>query len=92
MLVVDPARNRLCLTLKKTLVESDLPVVSSIEDATSGTITHAVVFKNLDKGLLVEFYNNLRGFVPQREIKYASETPCRCTLLTSTQRQRSAVG
>ncbi|EJD51778.1 nucleic acid-binding protein [Auricularia subglabra TFB-10046 SS5] len=68
VLVVDPERNRLCLTLKKTLVESDLPIVSKIEEATPGTITHAVVFKNLDKGLLVEFFNNLRAFVPQREM------------------------
>ncbi|KAH7106737.1 nucleic acid-binding protein [Auriculariales sp. MPI-PUGE-AT-0066] len=68
VLIVDPSRNRLCLTLKKTLVESDLPVISSLEDAKPGTVTHAVVFKNLDKGLLVEFFNNLRAFVPQREI------------------------
>lgn len=45
--------------------------MSNIEEATTGLITNAVVFKNLDKGLLVEFYNNLRAFVPQREIKYA---------------------
>ena len=62
----------MCLTLKKSLVETDLPVVASLEDAKPGTVTHATIFKNLTKGLLVEFFNNVRAFVPQREMKYVA--------------------
>ncbi|KAF7799308.1 hypothetical protein EIP86_010540 [Pleurotus ostreatoroseus] len=71
ILVVDPARKRVVLTCKKTLVDSTLPIVASMEDAKEGVITHAVVFKTSEKSLQVEFYNNLKAIVPLRE---ASET------------------
>lgn len=69
VLVVDPDRKRICLTLKKSLLESQLPIVADISDCKPGMIVHATVFKALDNGLLVEFYNNLKGFIPQREIR-----------------------
>ncbi|KAF8578416.1 U3 snoRNP-associated protein Rrp5 [Ramaria rubella] len=72
VLVVDPDRRRIALTAKKTLVESDLPIISRLEDAQMGIVTHAVVYKIVDKGVLVEFYNNLRA---QVSVKEASETP-----------------
>jgi rRNA biogenesis protein RRP5 len=68
--VVDPDRKRVALTAKKALVDSDLPIISRLEDAQVGTVTHAVVFKVLDKAILVEFYNNLRAQVPLRETRY----------------------
>ncbi|KAI0652084.1 hypothetical protein C8Q79DRAFT_76749 [Trametes meyenii] len=71
VLVVDPARKRVALTAKKTLVESPLPIVARLSDAQVGTVTHAVVFKASEKSLQVEFYNNLKATVPARE---ASET------------------
>ncbi|PCH33915.1 nucleic acid-binding protein [Wolfiporia cocos MD-104 SS10] len=71
VLVVDPERKRIVLTAKKTLLESSLPIISKIEDATEGMVTHAVVFKVSDKSLRVELYNNLKATVPARE---ASET------------------
>lgn len=69
MLVVDPARKRIALTCKKTLVDSTLPIVASMEDAKEGVITHAVVFKISEKSLQVEFYNNLKAIVPVREAR-----------------------
>lgn len=57
------------LTCKKTLVESTLPIVSSLEEAKVGVITHAVVFKTSEKSLQVEFYNNLKAIVPLREAR-----------------------
>ncbi|KAG7450112.1 nucleic acid-binding protein [Guyanagaster necrorhizus] len=72
VLVVDTVRKRLSLTHKKTLLESTLPIVSSIEDAKIGLVTHAVVFKVLTKHLMVEFYNNVKATVPIREV---SEVP-----------------
>ncbi|KAI0801037.1 hypothetical protein C8Q74DRAFT_1239986 [Fomes fomentarius] len=69
--VVDPERKRVALTAKKTLVESNLPIISQLSDAQVGVVTHAVVFKVSDKSLQVEFYNNVKAIVPARE---ASET------------------
>ena len=67
--MVDPERRRIVLTAKKTLVESSLPIISKIEDAKVGLVTHAVVFKASEKGLQVEFYNNLKANVPLREVR-----------------------
>ncbi|KAH7930532.1 hypothetical protein BV22DRAFT_1078692 [Leucogyrophana mollusca] len=67
VLTVDPGRKRIALTAKKSLVESSLPVLSSFEDARVGAVLHAVVFRVSEKGLLVEFYNNIKAYVPHRE-------------------------
>jgi rRNA biogenesis protein RRP5 len=69
VLVVDPERNRIALTAKRTLIESTLPIVSSWDDIEVGTVTHAVVFKVSLKSLQVEFYNNLKAIVPMKEIR-----------------------
>lgn len=74
VLAVDPERMRVELTAKKTLVESALPVLTSIEEAKVGMITDAVVYRVVDKGLIVRFYNNLKAFVPSREAsEYSSK-------------------
>ncbi|KAL5533988.1 hypothetical protein ACEPAG_448 [Sanghuangporus baumii] len=72
VLAVDPDRKRIMLTVKKTLVESDLPIISKIEDVEAGMFTHGVVCKINEKSLLVEFYSHIRGVVPIKEV---SETP-----------------
>ncbi|KAM6498466.1 hypothetical protein JOM56_006414 [Amanita muscaria] len=72
VLVVDPDRNRIFLTAKKTLIESSLPVLSKLEDFKTGIITHAVVFKATASILVVEFYNKLKAIVPAKEM---SESP-----------------
>jgi rRNA biogenesis protein RRP5 len=55
------------LTAKKTLVESDLPLITHVEDAQVGVVTHAVIFKITEKRLLVEFFNNVKGSVSPKE-------------------------
>ncbi|KAL5495001.1 RRP5 [Sanghuangporus weigelae] len=72
VLAVDPDRKRIMLTAKKTLVESDLSIISKIEDVEAGMFAHGVVCKVNEKSLLVEFYNHIRGVVPIKEV---SETP-----------------
>ncbi|TFK77280.1 hypothetical protein BDN72DRAFT_784291 [Pluteus cervinus] len=72
VLAVDLERRRISLTVKKTLLESELPVISNSEDAKIGTVAHAVVFQVHPKYLMVEFFNNLKGIVPLKE---ASDTP-----------------
>ncbi|KAE8209720.1 hypothetical protein CF327_g6323 [Tilletia walkeri] len=79
---VNPAKNRIVLTLKKTLLQSDLPVVGSLQDARVGVVTHAVVSRLPDPsskrgggaGLLVDLYGGLRAFIPASETS-ESTTP-----------------
>lgn len=66
---MDEARKRLSLTHKKTLIDSELPILADWSDAQIGLITHAVVFKVLDKYALVEFYNNLQALIPFTEVR-----------------------
>ena len=67
--MVDPERKRIALTAKKTLLESDLPVVSKFEDARPGVVTHGVVFRVSEKHVMVEFFNNLKALVPIKEAR-----------------------
>jgi rRNA biogenesis protein RRP5 len=55
------------LTAKKTLVESDLPLITRIEDAQVGMVTHAVIFKITENRLFVEFFNNVKGSISSKE-------------------------
>lgn len=57
------------LTAKKTLVESDFPIISKFEHAKVGMITHAVVFRVTERRLHIEFFNNVKGSVPQKEAR-----------------------
>jgi rRNA biogenesis protein RRP5 len=85
VLVVDPERKRVSLTAKKTLVDSTLPVISSIEEAKMGTVTHAVVFKVLTKALMVEFFNNVKAIVPIKEVRSVSRPHTHVLILNRIQ-------
>jgi rRNA biogenesis protein RRP5 len=61
VLSVEPARSRVVLTLKKSLVDSELTI--------PGTLTPGVVAKILDKGLVVELFGGMKAFVPQSEAR-----------------------
>ncbi|KAF8140429.1 hypothetical protein EV363DRAFT_1393337 [Boletus edulis] len=76
VLTVDPERNRVVLTAKKTLLDTTFPILTSFSDAKAGFLTHAVVFRVTDKYLMVEFFNNVKAVVPARE---ASETGAKLT-------------
>ena len=69
VLVVDTQRKRVSLTAKKTLLDSDLPIVASFEDAKIGIVTNAVIFRITDKQLMVEFFNNVKAMIPMREVR-----------------------
>ncbi|KAI0046598.1 nucleic acid-binding protein [Auriscalpium vulgare] len=75
VLTVDPERRRVALTAKKTLVESDLPIISQFEDAKVGVVTHAVVFRVSERRLQIEFFNNIKGSVPLKEASEALVGP-----------------
>jgi len=69
---VDPDRNRISLTAKKTLLDSSLPIISKLEDVKTGTVTHAVVSRTYEKHIVVEFYNNIKATIPHRETGYVT--------------------
>lgn len=73
---MNPERNRIVLTAKKTLLDSDLPIISKLEEAKVGVVTHAVVFNVFEKHILVEFYNNIKAVVPIRETRYILNAVC----------------
>ncbi|KAJ4002507.1 hypothetical protein F5050DRAFT_1802449 [Lentinula boryana] len=72
VLVVDPERNRISLTAKKSLIESELPLITAFEDAKIGLVTFGVVFRIFPKAIMIEFYNNVKAVVPIKEV---SEEP-----------------
>ncbi|KAI6031571.1 hypothetical protein BKA83DRAFT_4202404 [Pisolithus microcarpus] len=51
VLTVEPERNRVVLTAKRTLMDTAQPILTSYEDVKIGTVTHGVIFA-------VEFFNN----------------------------------
>lgn len=76
MLAVNTDQKRVSLTAKRTLLQSDLPIISKFEDAKVGVIADAVVFKTTPQGLQIEFYNNLKAFVPLREARCVEKIAC----------------
>ncbi|WVQ79413.1 hypothetical protein IAT38_001510 [Cryptococcus sp. DSM 104549] len=67
VLSVDPIRNRVALTLKKTFLESEVPVPERFEDLIPGQLTLGSVLKIADKGLVIELFAGLKAFMPHSE-------------------------
>uniref|UniRef100_A0A8B9Z2U4 Protein RRP5 homolog n=1 Tax=Buteo japonicus TaxID=224669 RepID=A0A8B9Z2U4_9AVES len=68
VLECNPAGRKLILTLKKSLIQSKLPVLSNYEDAKAGLITHGFVVCAREFGCIVKFYNDVKGLVPKNEL------------------------
>lgn len=68
MLECNPEGKKLILTLKKSLVQSKLPVLSNYEDAKPGLITHGFVVCAREFGCIMKFYNDVKGLVPKNEL------------------------
>ncbi|KAM0789071.1 hypothetical protein ACM66B_003134 [Microbotryomycetes sp. NB124-2] len=64
---VDTAKNRVVLTLKKQLVNSEQSVPKTAADVRTGLVTPAVVTKVLEKALLVDLFGGSRALVPASE-------------------------
>ena len=65
---MEAERKRLRLTLKKTLVNSELPVITNLSKAKVGMKTHGFITSIRDYGCIVHFYNNIHGLVPKTEL------------------------
>ncbi|OZJ03378.1 hypothetical protein BZG36_04497, partial [Bifiguratus adelaidae] len=68
VLAADASNKRVILTAKRSIVNSDLPIISSYEEATPGKSTHGVITSVRDNGCLVTFYSDVHGFVPLAEL------------------------
>ncbi|NXK86859.1 RRP5 protein, partial [Formicarius rufipectus] len=75
VLECSPAGKKLILTLKKSLIQSKLPVLTNYEDAKPGLITHGFVVCAREFGCIVKFYNDVKGLVPKNEL---SSEPISC--------------
>ncbi|RLN88089.1 hypothetical protein BBJ28_00025248, partial [Nothophytophthora sp. Chile5] len=71
VLRVDMETKKTYLTMKKPLMTSELPILSSYEDATMGFITHGYITKIADYGVVVSFYDNVYGLVPMALLRQA---------------------
>ena len=74
VLAVHAPSRKLILTNKKTLVNSELPVLTCIEDAKAGMVCHVHVAKVQDNGIVVSFYGRVKGFVMLSELGIDRET------------------
>lgn len=65
VLDIDTARKKVHFTFKKSLLTSNLPVLSDIKDAKGGSRHHGTVVQISKGGLLVKFFGNVKGWVPR---------------------------
>lgn len=68
VLMVDVKKKQVLLTRKKSLVNSKLPVLTSWSQLEPNLVLDGFICSVTDKGVLVAFYNNFKGWVPKREL------------------------
>ncbi|GMF10301.1 unnamed protein product [Phytophthora lilii] len=71
VLHVDLEAKKTFLTMKAGLLSSELPVLSSFEEATMDLIAHGFITKIAEYGVIVTFYNNVYGLVPMAVLHQA---------------------
>lgn len=65
---VDANEKRCIVTAKKTIVKSRLPLIVDFDDLSIGMQTYGVVVSIKDYGLLIGFFNDLKGLLPRDQI------------------------
>lgn len=71
VLDTDVERRRITLTLKKSLVNSDGTVFSSLGRLSIGDKSSGVITKLFDNGALIQFYGGVHAFLPSSEMSEA---------------------
>lgn len=66
---IEAEKNRVKLTAKKFLVESDKEILGEFKDVKAGVVTAGVVSKIFEKGCLVELFGGKFAFVPLSEVR-----------------------
>ncbi|WVW86696.1 hypothetical protein I302_108750 [Kwoniella bestiolae CBS 10118] len=64
---IEPARNRVVLTLKKSLVDSGDSIPQGFSDVQVGQVTPGVIVKIMDKGCIVDLFGGIKAFMPLSE-------------------------
>lgn len=64
----DLSKKSLVLTAKRSLVNTQLPLLTDLSQLEAGLQTEGYVIKTYSKGVLVGFYANVKGFVPKKEL------------------------
>ena len=73
LLYSDEVHNRVVLTRKQGLVDSKCTIVTSYDQSLVGSIAEGFVVKSMDSGVLVAFYNRVKGFLKAKEFKQHGE-------------------
>lgn len=73
VLITDHQHRFILLTCRKSLIRSDLPPLTSYSDTQPGNIHDGVIVAVIASGLVVKFYNGVKGFVPKGEVKVTSQ-------------------
>ncbi|KAF8746795.1 S1 RNA binding domain [Rhizoctonia solani] len=68
VLNVNPERSRVLLTLKKSLLDSTLPILAAFEDAKVGIVTPGVVQRIEERFVILEYYGGVKALVPLNEL------------------------
>lgn len=71
VLSTEPSKRQLRLTLKKTLVNSDANCIKSFDEVSVGMQVLGTIMNVLQNGAIVQFYGQLRGFLPLSEMSEA---------------------
>ncbi|TQV95484.1 rRNA biogenesis protein RRP5 [Cordyceps javanica] len=67
----DLIKKRIRLTLKKTLVNSETPIITNYNDVKVGSQALGTIMKLERSGARIQFYGELRGFLPISEMSEA---------------------
>ncbi|KAK3333317.1 hypothetical protein B0T19DRAFT_474022 [Cercophora scortea] len=71
VLSTNPAKHQVRLTLKKTLVNSEAAPIKSYDELSVGLQAPGTIVNVLQHGAIVQFYGQLRGFLPVSEMSEA---------------------
>ncbi|XP_062605737.1 protein RRP5 homolog [Saccostrea cucullata] len=64
----DLVKKSLVLTAKKSLIHTQLPLLTDFTQLEKGLQVEGYIIKTYSKGVLVGFYDNVKGFVPKKEL------------------------
>lgn len=71
VLSVDTIKKKIRLTLKKTLVNSETPIIKDFDSIKVGTQALGTIIKLQANGARIQFYGSLKGFLPISEMSEA---------------------
>ncbi|KAG1141218.1 hypothetical protein G6F37_005560 [Rhizopus arrhizus] len=71
VLKVDGERQKIILTLKKSLINSEFPIFQNMADCHVGDISHGVITAIKNNGCIISYYNGVSAFVPGGEMTEA---------------------